>query len=85
MNSELNDVQLTALRLLRYMEAKKKADGLTLREIMEKTDFKRSRLYKNIMPLVEEKFIAKGVKSSRADSFYITDKGLKFVEIYDRE
>ena len=67
------------LKLLESKSAKSPLVGMTINEIEAELDSIAANitLYKRVKTLIKQEYIAKGVKAGKADTFYITDAGIK--------
>lgn len=83
MQSELSFLKLTILAKLREHKATNRTVALTINELSEEIEAGRSALYKNIISMFMQGYVAKGLKVVNAYSFYITDKGLNLQELKD--
>lgn len=70
------------LTTLKQNEANVPVRGMTLQELVDEEGFevKSITLYKRMKPLIIYGFINKGIQVSRADSYYVTSAGLKWIE-----
>lgn len=72
------------IALLHSKDAINEAVGLTVNEIIEIIPIvKAITIYKRLQDLVKTGYVLKGFKASRADTFYISDKGISLDEKYD--
>lgn len=55
-------------------------EGMTLQEIMDVTQTTRPTTYRKMMNMKEMGYVEKGCKSIQADTFYLLDKGINFIE-----
>jgi len=56
-----------------------KANGTTIKEIIEKTQLSDKKVRLTLKRFEEEGFITKGVKNAKADTFILTEEG--FIEL----
>lgn len=56
-----------------------KANGTTIKEIIEKTQLSDKKVRVTLKRFEEEGFITKGAKNSKADTFILTEEG--FIEL----
>lgn len=77
---QLNRLDFCILKLLKKKNCTNFYEGLTLREIMKVTGTARPTTYRKMMKLCKLGFVKRGCKSTQADTFFLLDKGLKFVE-----
>ena len=77
---ELNRLDYVILKLLKKQNCKSYFESMTIHEIISITCTSRPATYKKMMKLMEYEYVAKGCKSTNADTFYITEKGLKLIE-----
>lgn len=72
------------IALLHGKDAVNEAVGLTVSEIVEIIPIAKAiTIYKRLQDLVKTEYVLKGFKASRADTFYISDKGISLDEKYD--
>lgn len=55
-------------------------NGMTAQEIMDKLGSRRSTTYRKLIRLIGQGYVEKGCKDINADTYCITDKGIKLVE-----
>jgi hypothetical protein len=67
------------LYLLRLNNCDSPGKGWTVKNIVGYIPFKYTKTLKDLNELVSGGYVAKGYKSVRADTFYITDLGTAFV------
>lgn len=82
---EINRVDVVLMQTLETNEANNAAFGLTITEIMESmvnVGYTKTRMtvYRHLQLLVEHGYVAKGVMSDHADTFYILENGHKFLK-----
>lgn len=70
------------LTLLKQNEATVPVEGMTLQELAEEEGIgvKPITLYKRIKPIMEYGFMSKGIAVGRANSYYVTEAGLAWIE-----
>ena len=67
-------------RLYHFETTKEKEMYMTLQEIMDVTQTTRPTTYRKMMNMKEMGYVEKGCKSIQADTFYLLDKGINFIE-----
>ena len=60
-------------------------NGMTEQEIMDKLGSRRSTTYRKLIRLIGQGYVEKGCKDINADTYCITDKGIKLVEQSEKE
>lgn len=60
-------------------------NGMTVQEIMDKLGSRRSTTYRKLIRLIGQGYVEKGCKDINADTYCITDKGVKLVEQSEKE
>lgn len=60
-------------------------NGMTAQEIMDKLGSRRSTTYRKLIRLIGQGYVEKGCKDINADTYCITDKGVKLVEQSEKE
>ena len=60
-------------------------NGMTAQEIMDKLGSRRSTTYRKLIRLIGQGYVEKGCKDINADTYCITDKGVKVVEQSEKE
>lgn len=60
-------------------------NGMTAQEIMDKLGSRRSTTYRKLIRLIGQGYVKKGCKDINADTYCITDKGVKLVEQSEKE
>ena len=60
-------------------------NGMTAQEIMDKLGSRRSTTYIKLIRLIGQGYVEKGCKDINADTYCITDKGIKLVEESEKE
>lgn len=78
---ELTYLQVCILAQLKVNKATHKMESFTISNLCEKFNKSRSALYKNVVILFSQGYIAKGRKIDNAESFYITKKGLEVKDL----
>lgn len=60
---------------------------MTLQELRQAEDvgYKENTIYKTARELEQQSFLAKGIKDSRAVTYYITKQGINFLERIKKE
>lgn len=60
---------------------------MTLQELRQAEDvgYKENTIYKTARELEQQSFLAKGIKDSRAVTYYITKPGINFLERIKKE
>ena len=58
---------------------------MTAQEIMDKLGSRRSTTYRKLIRLIGQGYVEKGCKDINADTYCITDKGIKLVEQSEKE
>lgn len=80
---ELNRFEYLILATLNNSNCKNCFKGMTISEILEVSEGglgARMTVYKKLRKLVDAGYIAKGILDNHADTFYLTEKGIKIVE-----
>ena len=77
---ELNRTDYIILKLLKKKKCTSFFEGMTLQEIMDVTQTTRPTTYRKTMNMKEMGYVEKGCKSIQADTFYLLDKGINFIE-----
>lgn len=77
---ELNRLDYVILKLLKKQNCISYFESMTLQEIMEVTQTSRPATYRKMMKLIKNGYVLKGCKSTNADTFYLQDKGIEFIE-----
>ncbi len=78
-------VELTRVDYIIMKYLKKKGctchfEGMTLKEIMCAIKISRPTLYRKMTDLQKHGYVGKGCKSTNADTFYLSAKGIQIVE-----
>lgn len=60
-------------------------NGMTAQEIMDKLGSRLSTTYRKLIRLIGQGYVEKGCKDINADTYCITDKGVKLVEQSEKE
>lgn len=82
MEYAINRTDITLMQILEAQDADNASFGMTITEIMKcmsDIDSTKSRMtiYRRLRKLTESGYVAKGVLENHADTFYLTEKGVK--------
>lgn len=77
---ELTRVDYIIMKYLKKKGCTCYFESMTLKEIMSAIKISRPTLYRKMMNLLKHGYIGKGCKSTNADTFYLSEKGLQIVE-----
>ena len=77
---ELNRTDYIILKLLNKNKCTSFFEVMKLQEIMYLTKTTRPTTYRKMMNMKEMGYVEKGCKSIQADTFYLLDKGINFIE-----
>lgn len=82
MEFSINRTDVTLMQILQSQNADNASFGMTITEIMEymnEIDNAKSRMtiYRRLRMLSESEYIGKGVLENHADTFYLTEKGIR--------
>lgn len=88
----INRMEYLILNTLYAAKCKDHYDSMTISELMEDTTDEsgqcvlgvRLTIYKKLQKLVKASFINKGILDARADTYFITEKGINLIERRER-
>ena len=82
----MNRLGFLVLSVLLTNGADNRMAAMSLKEIMqtEDLDVKENTLFKKLRDYEIQEYVKKGIKDGRANTFYITDAGKKFLEQYKK-
>lgn len=76
---ELNRLDYVIMKLLKKKNCISYFESMTLQEIMSVTGTSRPTTYRKMMNLCKHEYVAKGCKSTNADTFYLLEKGINII------
>ena len=77
----INRLDVIILQLLKANKCNNKLSGMTISEMLESCEIGcRNNVYIRLKNLLNDNLIAKGLIDNHADTYYITEKGLKLLE-----
>ncbi len=78
----MNRLEFIILSVLRQNEATNRFSAMTVREIASAEDLgmKENTIFKKIRGFEQTRYIGRGMKEGRADTFFITPDGLAYLE-----
>lgn len=77
---ELNRLDYAILKILYSGQCRSFFKSMTLKEIMEHTGAARPTLARKMDKLKEWGYVEKGCMSTNANTFFLTEKGIKLIE-----
>lgn len=77
---EINRLDYVIMKLLKKKNCVSFFESMTLQEIMSVTNTSRPTTYRKMMNLCNCDYVAKGCKSTNADTFYLLTKAIKLIE-----
>ena len=81
MNSIINRLDVIILQLLKGNGCNNKLSGMTISEMLESCEIGcRNNVYIRLKNLLNDNLIAKGLIDNHADTYYITENGLKLLQ-----
>lgn len=54
--------------------------SMTMREVAERVGTSKSTVYRSFLKLLKQDMIKKGCLSEKAETYYLTEKGIKTIE-----
>ena len=76
----INRLDIIILQLLKSNECNNKFSGMTISEMLESCNMGcRNNVYIRLKKLLKDNLIDKGIVDNHADTYYITEKGLKIL------
>lgn len=77
----INRLDVIILQLLKANKCNNKLSGMTINEMLESCDIGcRYNVYIRLRKLLEDDLIDKGFMDNHADTYYITQNGLKLLQ-----
>ncbi len=78
----MNRLCFIILSVLQQNEAVNRLSSMTIKEIasVEDLGIKENTIFKKIRILEQSGYIGRGLKESRADTFFITEDGIEYLE-----
>lgn len=83
LDCEINRLEYSIVRKIYQLNYKNRFNSGTITEIMESAEGKsatRMTMYRKLQKLVKLGYIAKGAIDDHADTYYITENGIKLIE-----
>lgn len=80
---EINRLEYMILDTLYKLELKDRFHSMTITELLEENEGvlgARMTVYKRLKKLVDADYIGKGIIDNHADTYFITEKGIKLIE-----
>ena len=80
---EINRLEYMILDTLYKLELKDRFHSMTITELLEENEGvlgARMTVYKRLKKLVNAGYIGKGIIDNHADTYFITEKGIKLIE-----
>lgn len=77
---ELTRVDYIIMKYLKKKGSITYFESMTLKEIMSAIKISRPTLYRKMIDLQKHGFVGKGCKSTNADTFYLSAKGIQIIE-----
>ena len=80
---EINRLEYMILDTLYKLELKDRCHSMTITELLEENEGvlgARMTVYKRLKKLVNAGYIGKGIIDNHADTYFITEKGIKLIE-----
>lgn len=85
---KINRLDYLILQSLYASDCKDYYSSMTITELMEDNSDENGRcalgarmtIYKKLKKLAEDSYISKGVVDNHADTYYLTEKGIKLIE-----
>lgn len=84
----MNRLGFLVLSILKASGAMNKLCAMSVREITDTEEdcgYKENTVFKKIKEFEQSGYISRGLKEGRADTFFITPKGCKFLEMEKNE